>query len=106
MYDKVMQLAGDPPESLIRVSETRSTFLPHAQRNAYRIAVCVNNADRSPVGIRSCDTAPAPTAVFRPRCKHLDVFCNFAPKKPENTSEGISPNYNNPHKGYALPGTK
>jgi hypothetical protein len=33
-------------------------------------------------------------------------FGNFVPKKPENKREGISPNYNNPHKGYGLPGTK
>jgi hypothetical protein len=33
-------------------------------------------------------------------------FGNFAPKKPENNCEGISPNYNNPHKGFALPGAK
>jgi hypothetical protein len=33
-------------------------------------------------------------------------FGNFVPKKPENKREGISPNYNNPHKGYALPGAK
>ena len=33
-------------------------------------------------------------------------FDNFVPKKPENKREGISPNYNNPQKGYALPGAK
>jgi hypothetical protein len=38
--------------------------------------------------------------------KILTFFSNFLPKKPENKLEGISPNYNNPHKGYALPGAK
>jgi hypothetical protein len=38
--------------------------------------------------------------------KSLDVFGNFVPKKPENKREGISPNYNNPHTGYALRGAK
>jgi hypothetical protein len=33
-------------------------------------------------------------------------FGNFVAKKPENKREGISPNYNNPQKGYALPGAK
>jgi hypothetical protein len=33
-------------------------------------------------------------------------FGNFVSKKPENKREGISPNYNNPHKGFALPGIK
>jgi len=33
-------------------------------------------------------------------------FDNFVPRKPENKGEGISPNYNNPHKGFALPGAK
>ena len=33
-------------------------------------------------------------------------FDNFVPKKPENKCEGISPNYTNPHKGFALPGAK
>jgi hypothetical protein len=38
--------------------------------------------------------------------KVLMFFGNFVPKKPENKREGISPNYNNPHTGYALPGAK
>src|SRR5262249_22984843 len=33
-------------------------------------------------------------------------FGNFVLKEPENKREGIFPNYNNPHKGYALPRAK
>jgi hypothetical protein len=38
--------------------------------------------------------------------KALMFSGNFVRKKPENKGEGISPNYNNPHKGFALPGAK
>jgi hypothetical protein len=35
-------------ESPIRVPQTQSAFHSHAQRNAFIVAVCVNNPQRSP----------------------------------------------------------
>jgi hypothetical protein len=57
--------------------------------------------------VRSSSTAIASILMFfYISTVSSTFFGNFVPEKPENTSEGISPNYNNPHKGYALPGTK